>query len=451
MTFSFKAPAEMNNLGLIIKREFVTRIRKPSFIILTLLAPILMAAVLFLPTYLATLPGEEKVITVLDESILMDIRDHGNDEFRLRYLNPKDFDFETAKKIAEESGDYAFMHVPLSESGDPDFVARNVRIFRDGDLGISVENYLEGSLEKYIQKEKLKAEGVDPEILARTRTNVQLRVINTKDNTETENAALIKMGVGYVAAFAIYLFIFIYGSQVMRGVIEEKTNRIMELMVSSIKPFELMMGKIIGIGSLALIQFLVWIGLGALIFTIFSAVFIDPALSDPGMMNSSGVSDQLAALEEVPTFKIYTSLMTIPWTKVIISFLFYFIGGYLLYGALFAAIGSAVDKESDSQQFMLPITIPLILSLLVIIRALDNPDGPIATWMSMIPLTSPLVMMARVPFDVEIWQLLLSMLILAASFIFCVWLAAKIYRVGILMYGKKPTFKELYRWTRYKN
>jgi len=451
MTFSFKAPAEMNNLGLIIKREFVTRIRKPSFIILTLLAPVLMAAVLFLPTYLATLPGEEKVITVLDESILMDIRDHGNDEFRLRYLNPKDFDFETAKKVAEESGDYAFMHVPLSESGDPDFVARNIRIFREGDLGISVENYLEGSLEKYIQKEKLKAEGVDPEILARTRTNVQLRVINTKDNTETENAALIKMGVGYVAAFAIYLFIFIYGSQVMRGVIEEKTNRIMELMVSSIKPFELMMGKIIGIGSLALIQFLVWIGLGALIFTIFSAVFIDPAMSDPAMLNGNGVSDQLAALEEVPTFKIYTSLMTIPWAKVIISFLFYFIGGYLLYGALFAAIGSAVDKESDSQQFMLPITIPLILSLLVIIRALDNPDGPIATWMSMIPLTSPLVMMARVPFDVEIWQLLLSMFILAVSFIFCVWLAAKIYRVGILMYGKKPTFKELYRWTRYRN
>lgn len=439
----------MSNLGLIIKREFSTRIRKPSFIILTLLAPVLMALVLFLPTYLATLPGEEKVITVLDESILMDTRDRGNDEFKLRYLNPRDFNFETAKALAESNGDYAFMHVPLSEGGDPDFVARNIRIFRNGDLSIGVENYLERSLEKYLQKEKLKAEGVDPEILARTKTKVDLRVINTKDNVETENAALIKMGVGYVAAFAIYLFIFIYGSQVMRGVIEEKTNRIMELMVSSIKPFELMMGKIIGIGALALIQFLVWIGLGALIFMLFSLVFIDPALNNPEMAN--GMAAQFSTLESTPTFKIYQSLLTIDWPVLLLSFLFYFLGGYLLYGALFAAIGSAVDKEADSQQFMLPLTIPLILSLLVIIRALDNPDGPIATWMSMIPLTSPLVMMARVPFGVEIWQLALSMIILAATFIFCVWLAAKIYRVGILMYGKKPTFKELYRWIAYKN
>lgn len=437
----------MKNLGLIIKREFSTRIRKPSFIILTLLAPVLMAVMLFLPAYLATLPGDEKVISVLDESVLLDF-DKGNDELKLRYLNPQDFDFEKAKAFSEAADDYAFLHVPLSEGGDPDFVARNIRLFRKGDVSLSVENYLERNLEKYLQKEKLKAEGVDPEILARTKTKVNLRVVNTEAGLETENATLVKMGIGYVAAFAIYLFIFIYGSQVMRGVIEEKSNRIMELMVSSVKPFELMMGKILGIGSLALLQFLIWIGLGILIFTIFSATFIDPAMATG---NPAAGAEQFSALQDTPAFEIYRSLQTVNFTNVLLSFLFYFIGGYLLYGALFAAIGSAVDKEADSQQFILPLTIPLILSLLVILRALDNPDGGLAFWMSEIPLTSPLVMMARIPFEVPLWEQLLSMLILALSFLGSVWLAAKIYRVGILMYGKKPTFKELYRWTRYRN
>lgn len=437
----------MKNLGLIIRREFLTRVRKPSFIILTLLAPILMAAVMFLPAYLATLPGDEKVITILDESYLMDIYDKGNEEISFKYLNPKDFDFETAKALVEGREDYAFVHVPVSEGGDPDFIARNIRVFRAGDLSLSVESYLERSLEKYIQKEKLKAEGVDPEVVARTKTQVNLRIINTEEGRETENATIAKMGIGYVAAFAIYLFIFIYGAQIMRGVIEEKTNRIMELMVSSIRPFELMMGKILGIGALALLQFVIWIGLGLLIFTIFTAVFIDPSLSSGTAVQMEGMN----ALPDNAAFDIYRSLQSIPFTKVLLSFLYYFFGGYLLYGALFAAIGSAVDKETDSQQFMLPLTIPLILSLIVILRALDNPDGSLAVWMSMIPLTSPLVMMARVPFDVPTWQLLLSMGILAITFFGSVWLAAKIYRVGILMYGKKPTFKELYRWTRYKN
>lgn len=437
----------MSKLGLIIKREFVTRVRKPSFIVLTLLAPILMAVLLFLPAYLATLPGDEKTITVLDESILMDLREKGNDEIKLRYLNPKEINFEQAKAISASNGDYAFLHVPLSEGGDPDFVARNIRVFREGDLSIGVEQYLERNLEKYLQKEKLKFEGVDPEVLARTRTKVNLRVINTEAGIEAENSTVIKMGIGYVAAFTIYLFIFIYGSQVMRGVIEEKTNRIMELMISSIKPFELMMGKIIGIGALALLQFVIWIGLGAVIFMVFSSIFIDPSLSASGAAGT----DQFAAIQDSTSFEIYRSLQTVNWWELLFSFLFYFLSGYLLYGALFAAIGSAVDKEADSQQFIFPITIPLIVSLLVIIRALDNPDGAIATWMSIIPLTSPLVMMARIPFGVPGWELALSMILMVLCFILFVWLAAKIYRIGVLMYGKKPTFKELYRWTRYKN
>ncbi|PTM02652.1 MAG: ABC transporter permease [Bacteroidetes bacterium] len=436
----------MKKIGLIIKREFSTRVRKKSFIILTILGPILMAAVMFLPAYLASLPTDDRVITVLDESLLLDF-EKGKDEIRLRYLPPDKFDFASAQAFSEAQGDYAFMHIPLSEGGDPDFVARNVRLFRAGDISVSVESYLENTLEKYLQKEKLKATGVDPEIIARTKTKVNLRVINTDEGLETENATLIKMGIGYVAAFAIYIFIFLYGSQVMRGVIEEKTSRVIEIMVSSVRPFEMMSGKIIGIGLVAMLQFTVWIGLGSLFYVIAVSLFIDPQLAANNLPNAAAN----ISLPDDGLLSIYSSLQSIDFFGIIASFIFYFIFGYLLYAALFAAVGSAVDKESDSQQFMLPISLPLILSLLVIIRALDNPDGDIAFWFSMIPLTSPLVMMARLPFGVAPWELILSMLILLISFVLLTWFASKIYRIGILMYGKKPTFTELLRWARYKN
>tara|TARA_R110002050_G_scaffold71466_6_gene153639 strand:+ start:667 stop:1977 length:1311 start_codon:yes stop_codon:yes gene_type:complete len=436
----------MKKIGLIIKREFSTRVRKKSFIILTLLGPLLMAAVMFLPAYLASLPTEDRVITVLDESLLLDF-EKGKDEIKLRYLPPDKFDFASAQAFSEAQGDYAFMHVPLSEAGDPDFVARNVRLLRAGDISVSVENYLENTLEKYLQKEKLKATGVDPEIIARTKTKVNLRVINTDEGLETENATVVKMGLGYLAAFAIYIFIFLYGAQVMRGVIEEKTNRVIEIMVSSVRPFEMMSGKIIGIGLVALLQFTVWIALGSLFYFISVSLFIDPQLAAANLPSS-------AANMPIPNdglLSIYSSLQSIDFFSLIASFMFYFVFGYLLYAALFAAVGSAVDKESDSQQFMLPVSLPLILGLLVILRALDNPDGDIAFWFSMIPLTSPLVMMARLPFGVAPWELILSMLILLISFVLLTWFASKIYRIGILMYGKKPTFTELLRWARYRN
>lgn len=431
----------MKTIGLIIRREFLTRVRKKTFIVLTILGPLLMGAILFLPAYLATLPQETKIITVLDEGLLLDF-EKGNDEVRFRYLPAPEFDFDKAKAFAKEQGDYAFLHVPVTAGGDPDFLARNVVIMREGDLSIKTENYIERLLERYIQREKLKASGVDPEIVARTKTNVSLRVINTKDGAEAENATLVKMGVGYVAAFAIYIFIFIYGSQVMRGVIEEKTSRIVELMVSSVKPFQLMMGKIIGIGGVALLQFLIWVGLGSLFYFLGATFFLEPQLEAASLG---------AEMPEAPVFDILRALGTIDFTTVLLSFLFYFIGGYLLYSSLFAAIGSAVDKESDSQQFMLPVSLPLIASIIVILRALDNPDGPLAFWFSMVPLSSPLVMMARLPFGVPTWQLLLSMFLLIANFLFFTWLAAKIYRVGILMYGKKPSFKEIFRWIKYRS
>lgn len=439
----------MKNLGLIIHREFSTRVRKRSFVILTLLGPILMAILLFLPAYLATLPGDVKVISVLDESILMDF-EKGTNQIKLRYLPPDKFNLQQAQDFSKSEEDYALLYIPLSDGGDPDFLGRNVQLFREGDVSLSVEGFIEDKLEEYIQKEKLKAEGVDPEIIARTKTNINIRIINTEDGLEAENTTLVKMGIGYVAAFAIYLFIFIYGSQIMRGVIEEKNNRIMELMVSSIKPFELMMGKILGIGMLALLQFVIWIGLGTLLYIVATSIFITPSL-ESGELMAGAQAANMEAMADTPVFEIWRTLQGIDFLSIILSFIYYFIGGYLLYGALFAAVGSAVDKESDSQQLILPITIPLILSLLVILRALDNPDGALAFWFSIVPLSSPLVMMARLPFGVEWWELLLSMVLLGLAYLGTVWLAAKIYRVGILMYGKKPTFTEMIRWIRYKN
>jgi ABC-2 type transport system permease protein len=426
----------MNKIWLIISREFKTRVRKKTFIVLTLVAPIFMAAVFVLPAYLASLPGDDKIITVLDEPMLLDF-EKGKNEIRFRYLPPREFDQASALAYSRDKGDYAFIHIPVSAGGDPDFLARNVRIFRDGDVSLNVENYVEDLLESYIQKEKLKASGVDPEVIARTKTKVDLRVINSDAGVETENASLVKMGVGYVAALLIYIFIFFYGAQVMRGVIEEKTNRIVEIMISSVKPFQLMLGKIIGVGAVALLQFVIWILFGGALYLLAANFFFAEALEAQALNQAT----------EVPAvFEIMNTLSTINFPLILVSFSFYFIFGYLLYSALFAAIGSAVDKESDSGQFMFPVSLPLIAGIVVIIRALDNPDGGLAFWFSMIPLTSPLVMMARIPFGLPGWELLLSMAILVITFLLFTAGAAKIYRMGILLYGKKPSFLQLFKW-----
>lgn len=432
----------MGKIGLIIKREFSTRVRKKTFIVLTILGPILSAAIFILPAYLATMPDEQRVITVLDESLLLDF-EKGNDKVKLRYLPPDKFDSKLGLEFSQTQEDYAFLHVPLSDGGDPDFLANNIKLYRAGDVSISVENYLENQLEKYLQNEKLKATGVDPGVISQTKTKVNIRTINTDAGAETENATFIKIGIGYVASFLIYLFIFLYGAQVMRGVIEEKTNRIMEVIVSSVKPFQLMAGKIIGIACVALLQFTVWVVFAALIYLSVMHFFLADAI-DPAQLS------QGAAPNIDPTiFKMVSTLSTINFPLIIGAFIFYFLGGYLLYGAFFAAVGSAVDKESDSSQFSLPVSIPLILSIIVVIRALDSPDSTLAFWFSMVPFTSPIVMMARIPFGIAPWELLLSMFILLVSIVGATWGAGKIYRTGILMYGKKPKFTELFRWLKH--
>jgi len=317
-------------------------------------------------------------------------------------------------------------------------------VYRAGDLSMGVQSYLEKRLEKYLQNEKLKASGVSPEIVARTKTQVNLRTINTKEGTETENATFLKMGIGYVAAFLIYMFVFLYGSQVMRGVIEEKTNRIVEVMVSSVKPLELMTGKILGIALVALLQFTIWVGFGALLYFLSVSVFLGDALDPEKIAAGAQSASSSRALD------IFKSLSTINFPLLLGVFLFYFVVGYLLYASLFAGLASVVDKESDAGQFTFPVSLPLILAIIVLFRAVDDPNGALAFWFSLVPFTSPVIMLARIPFGVPGWELVLSMSLLLLTFVGGLWVAAKIYRTGILMYGKKPKFTELFKWLRHK-
>lgn len=434
----------MHKTWLILKREFSTRVRKRSFIIMTILGPLLSSAIFILPAYFATLPGETRTITVLDEPALLDF-DKGKDNLRFRYLPPQQFDLEAARDFFLEQEDHALLYIPRSTTGDPDFIARNTILFSKGDVNLGVEMYIENLLQERIQKEKLRAQGVEPDVLARTKTNVNIKTFNLEEGTETENLAAIKMGIGYVAALLIYFFVFMYGAQVMRGVIEEKTTRIVEVIISSVKPFQLMSGKIFGLAGVALLQFFIWVVFG-IVFYFLAASFVLGDRLDAANVAGSPMQN----VEDDMVIEIFNTISAINFPYILGCFLFFFFFGYLLYAAIFAAIGSAVDKEADTQQFMFPVSLPLIAGIIVLVRALDNPDGPVAVWFSMIPFTSPIVMMARVPFSVPWYELALSMAILVLTFILMIWIAGRIYRTGILMYGKKPNFRELMKWIAYK-
>jgi ABC-2 type transport system permease protein len=303
-------------------------------------------------------------------------------------------------------------------------------------------------------------------ILKNIHTDVKITTFKTDENgDEKKSLTEVTMIVGLVASILIYMFIFMFGTQVMRGVIEEKTNRIIEVIVSSVKPFQLMAGKIIGVALVGLTQFLLWVVFTFLIITAIQATF--PDMFKPQQIEQAKISGTHVALpnETSPVSpnaisastgneqinQVFDAFSAINIKVMVVAFIFYFLFGYLLYGALFAAIGSAVDNETDTQQFIIPITIPLILSIVVAQTIIQNPDSPLAFWMSMIPFTSPVIMMVRLPFGVPGWEVVVSILLLIAGFLFTTWLAAKIYRTGILMYGKKSDYKELWKWIRYKN
>ena len=416
----------MHKIWLIIKREYLVRVRKKSFIIMTILGPILMAALLIVPTYLATQTQENRIIALNEDAnyILED------SEF-IHFTTIPTSEAELLKTDFSESPFYALLYID----------GENFTLYSNQQISLSVSKSIERQLEQLIEHEKLKLLGIDLQILedASTEINITTKIISEDGNTSNSQAEA-SMGIGFLSGILIYMFIFMYGTMVMRGVIEEKTSRIVEVIISSVKPFQLMMGKILGVALVGLTQFVLWILLTIIISTVAELAFLDVNV----MATEMNSSDQSVILAQVAELTGGINLL-----QIFLAFIFYFLAGYLMYSALFAAVGSAVDAEADTQQFVLPITIPLILSFVLITPIMENPDGTLAFWMSMIPFTSPVIMMVRLPFGVANWELALSIGILIASFIATTWLAGRIYRTGILMYGKKATYKEIWKWLKY--
>ena len=430
---------------LIIEREFITRVRKKTFLIITIIAPVLFAALMIVPSVLASLPADHKNIVVLDEPALL-LPEVGNEQFALDYLNPTEFDLELAKDYLRDSDKDALLYIPAGEGWDPDFIKRNILLYGKEDIGMELQGFIENRIEEKINQQKLLKQGVDPEVVNQAKTQVSIKsfTLGEEDGQDETSATPLKMGLGYIAGMMIYFFIFFYSVQVMRGVIEEKTSRIVEVIISSVRPYQLMLGKILGIGLVGVVQFLIWIILSSLIYVVVSQ-FIYPEIFAQQSISGPNGPD----LNVLETACVFDMLSSINFPLVIGGFIFYFFGGYFLYSALFAALGSAIDQEADSQQFMLPVTAPMIIAIITAMNVIQEPNGQLAFWMSMIPLTSPITMMIRLPFGIPLWEVALSGAILVASFFAVVGVAGKIYHVGILMYGKKVTWKELYKWLKY--
>jgi ABC-2 type transport system permease protein len=446
----------MSKISLIIQREYLTRVKKRSFIVLTLLGPLLMASIWIVPIYLSSLGKEAKVISVLDETGVFYDKFVGDENMQFVQAVPQ---LKAAKENLNKMGNYALLYIPK-----PDVHVPNTAIiYSEKQASLDVKNYIKGVMKKEIEAQKLASYGIHPETLLSIKTNVFISSIKIDGSGKEEKTSTeISMAVGMFSAILIYFFIFLFGAQVMRGVIEEKTSRIIEVVISSVKPFQLMMGKILGIALVGFTQFMLWVILTSTLVLGFQYAYQDELkafqknqieeTASQGLFPNTPVEEKVVE-EKIPDQGIgffMDALMSIDYVVILGSFLFYFLGGYLLYAALFAAVGSAVDSEADTHQFMMPITIPLILSVVMAQLIITDPNGPVAFWMSMFPLTSPIIMMLRIPFGVPYWEILVSGILLVLGFIFTTWIAAKIYRTGILMYGKKVNYKELWKWLFYK-
>ncbi len=442
----------MSNTFIIIQREFNERVRKKSFIITTVLMPVLVIALMVAPALIMQYAGgDAKRIAVIDESGLIAPQLQNDEEL---IFEPTDLTVDEARKELTEH--YAVLAIGSDILTNPS----NVRFYVNSSSSITVESNIAQQLEHILETEKLKGYHIDnlQQILDEVKTSVTMQTFrNDKSQDEDTQAqsSIAATAIGYILSFILYMFLLIYGAMVMQSVIDEKNSRVLEVMVSSVRPFELMMGKILGIASVAVVQIVIW---GVLICGV-GAVIMPQLMPDEMLAGVEAVQSGTAQATEIAAAtdfdpEMMQALATATDTgyvlKIFISLLLFVLGGYLLYSAMFAAVGSAVDNVQDAQQLQTPITIPIILALLMMIAVIRDPNSQLAFWFSMIPLTSPVVMVARIPYDIPMWEIILSLAILYASFIGMVWVAAKIYRVGIFMYGKKPNFKELWKWVRYK-
>ena len=440
----------MSKLKLIIHREFIAKVRNKSFLIMTFLSPIFLFGMGAL-VYFLMKKNDEKVkkIVYVDNSELF-TKDDFKDTKTIHYQDFTALGIEETKKKVEGGDYYGALIIPKQDSLE--VLATAIEFYSKDSPGLSVMNSLETKIERKLRNEKLNDFGIDIEKINASKIQSNIKMFNFSGEESSKLINGLKIGVGLIAGYLLMMFVMIYGTSVMRSVIEEKTSRIVEIIVSSVKPFQLMLGKIIGNASAGLLQFLIWGILIFIITTVASSIF---GIDMVEMQTAKLPAEQLEAAKQAVGIDkmqlIILEILRLPILKMFVLFIFYFLGGFMLYSSMFAAIGAAVDNETDTQQFMLPIMLPLILGVYVgFATVINEPHGSIAVLFSHIPFTSPIVMLMRVPFGVSWTELLISMTLLLVTFVFMVWLAAKIYRVGILMYGKKPSYKDLYKWLKYK-
>ena len=438
----------MRNIGLIIMREFKERVYKKSFIITTLLMPLLMLALSAAPAVIMFfVRGETKAVSVIDQSGIVAPQLESGDD--IQFVVIEDGDLQTELKKSLESEEFGVLFIGSDIVENPN----NIQLYTNQSSSMLIEEAIAGQVEEIIEAERLKALNVGDlkRILEQVEVNINLSTFrNGAEQSEATSSAASSF-VGIALGFVLYFFLVVYGSIVMQSIIEEKNSRILEVLVSTVRPFDMMMGKILGVASVALTQIAIW---GVLLIVISAAV-IPAVMPDDILAGVEAVRAGADAATMVPDMDIeaiaaLSSIMDTGYiSQIVLLLLLFMMGGFLLYAAMYAAIGASVDQVQDAQQLTTPVMIPIIFAFIILTMVMNDPNSPLVVWCSMIPFTAPIVMMGRIPSGIPTWEIVTSLVLLYATFIVMVWLAGKIYRVGIFMHGKKPTFKELYEWIRY--
>lgn len=425
----------MNKVLLIIRREYITRVRKRIFLITTLLAPLSIAVITLLPAYLSTYGKQEEIIALYDESGIFSSKMENRDHLIFGHINTANVPYDSLKKNYAASGFSGILRIPADFSISQPL---SIEYFSNDQLGLMTQGGIENQMNEVLRKERLRAANISPEVME--QLNVPVKIVQADLSQSTAQTSTI---LAYVMGFMIYVVMITYGMMVMQGVMEEKKNRIAEVITSSVKPFQLMMGKIVGIALVGLTQFLIWILLSGVIIS-FLQGFYGGDVNNAQQMQGMNVPQQ-----DLPFISGFLAdLDKLPLAWLAFGFVFFFLGGYLLYASIFAAIGAASGEEGD-QSLTFIATVPIIISILIMVSVLNQPNSRLAVISSLIPFCSPIIMVGRLPFGPPAWQIILSAVLLITGFVFTVWIAGKIYRTGILMYGKKITLKEMMKWVRY--
>ncbi|GAA3552989.1 ABC transporter permease [Snuella lapsa] len=437
----------MNHLPLIIKREYLTKVRNKSFIVMTILSPIIMIVLFGVVAYLSQLNNDKvRSISILDESGL--VQDAFKDSGKIKYQVLDNMSLGAAKLLAKEASSYGLLHIDKAK--DLNTLPNHVKFYSEEAPSLTLISEMESTLEKRFTEIKLESNGVDINMINASKTPVNIAQESFEGEKTSKIDSVVKLIFGGAIGYLLFMFIIIYGNMIMRSVIEEKTTRVIEVIISSVKPVQLMLGKIIGTSLAGITQFVIWMCIGGVLMTVVTTTM---GIDVSGMQKQQEEIMQQAAENPELHMQVQDFIMAfnhLPIVNLVVAFILFFAAGYLLYSSLYAAIGSAVDNETDTQQFVFPVLMPLILAVYIgLFTVIEDPHGTVSVVFSFIPFTSPVVMLMRIPFGVPLWQQLVSLLLLVGTFMLTVWFAAKIYRVGILMYGKKPSYKELIKWIKY--